>query len=119
MLTDISGSAVFTIVGGATNGGGGVAAVHPGSGFIAARVYADGWLLGFLTVAAYDENGTGGVDGADLAGALGDSFNPGSGSSAAARTDFDCDGAVTVDDLAVLLGVSFTPYSKSASPYAW
>ena len=94
-----TGQVSFTLLGGSTVGGN-------GSGALCARVIADDVQIGTLTIAVYDWDGSRTIDSGDLSGAMGDTFAPGSGSTAKARSDFDCNGTVNSGDLSVLLSVT-------------
>jgi len=96
-VTDGSGSVTIRIVGGANN----TAFGTPGAGFKCATVYADGVNLGTINVGAFDENGAGGVNPADISVYLGDAFGAYVG-----RSDFNCTNSINPADLAVLLGAS-------------
>jgi hypothetical protein len=108
-LTDATGTATFRVVGFAVNPGGGVFnAPAPGYGANGASVKADGVPLGTLTVSAFDENGTSGVNTVDIALFLNDrfSFNPGNAvATERGRSDFDGNGLINPVDLALILGV--------------
>ena len=106
-VTDANGTVTFTIVGAANNSTGnapgyagrGLCQGAPGTG--CAKIYADGVLVGVSLVAAYDQNLSGGVNPADIALWLGDSFAGYHG-----RSDFDGDDALTPADLSRLLQVA-------------
>lgn len=99
-VTDGAGSLVMRIVGGARN----VASGTPGEGFKCATVYADGVNLGNVNVGAFDENGGGGVNPADISLWLPDSFAfP---TTYVGRSDFNCSNTINPSDLSSLLGVS-------------
>ena len=106
-LTDATGTATFRVVGFALNPGGGVFnAPAPGYGANGASVAADGVPLGSLTVGAFDENGTSGVNTVDIALFLNDrfSFNPGNAvATERGRSDYDGNQAINPVDLALLL----------------
>jgi len=106
--TNVSGVATFNIIGGAQNAGN-----SPGRGAGGAKVFADGVLLGTVTVEAFDEDGLGGVAGNDLSAWLGDKFA--SGAPYFGRSDFDCNGAIGGNDLSVWLGVKFATNSTSSA----
>jgi hypothetical protein len=97
-VTNGVGSVVLRIVGGARN----TASGSPASPFKCATVYADGVNLGTINVGAFDENGSGGVNPADIAVWLPDSFD----GDFEGRSDFNCTGTVNPADLALLLGAS-------------
>ena len=97
-VTDGAGTVTLRIVGGARN----TAAGSPAAGFQCATVFADGVNMGNINVGAYDENGGTGVNPADIAVWLPDSFDV----DFEGRSDFNCSGTVNPADLASLLGVS-------------
>jgi len=97
-VTDGAGTVVLRIVGGARN----IASGSPASPFKCATVYADGVNLGNINVGAYDENGAGGVNPADISVWLPDSFD----ADYVGRSDFNCTNTVNPADLSLLLGVS-------------
>ncbi len=97
--TDAMGTATMRIVGGAANN----AAGSPAAGARCARIYADGVLLGSVNVGAFDQNGGGGLNVADVSVWLSDAFDD----DLEGRSDFDCSGSVTPADLAVLTSVTF------------
>jgi len=111
-VTDGSGSVVLRIVGGARN----TAFGTPGAGFKCATVYADGVNLGNMNVGAYDENGSGGVNPADISVFLPDSFRfP---TFYVGRSDFNCTQNINPADLSLILGVSLGAASfNSCSAY--
>jgi hypothetical protein len=109
-VTDGTGTVTMCIVGGARN-----AASHaPGAGYQCATVYADGVNMGGINVAAFDQNGAGGVNPADISVWLSDAFDfPG---VYVGRSDFNCSHSINPTDLAMLLqasldGASFTSCS--------
>jgi hypothetical protein len=107
-VTDGTGSVVLRIVGGARN----LAAHTPGAGFKCATVYADGVNLGNINVGAYDENGGGGVNPADISLWLPDSFDfP---ATYRGRSDFNCSNTINPTDLALLLGASLGAASTAS-----
>jgi len=114
-ISDASGVATFTIVGGANNAAGN-APGYTGTSLCStqqtlgcAKVYADGILVGVVAVAAYDQNLSGGVNPADISAWLGDAFGDFHG-----RSDFDGDGALTPSDLSRLLQVALAAGSTSS-----
>lgn len=117
-VTDANGIATFHLVGSALNPGGGtLGAPAPGFGANGARVLANGVMLGSLTVAAFDQDGEMGVNGADLARFLNDrfSFDPGTpATTLRGRSDYNADGKVDVLDLAMLLRARFAGGSSES-----
>lgn len=111
-VTDGSGSIVMKIVGGARN----TASHTPGSPFKCATVYADGVNMGKINVGAYDENGAGGVNPADISVWLPDSFDyP---ATYRGRSDFNCTQSINPADLSLLLATSLGGASfNSCSAY--
>jgi hypothetical protein len=94
-FTDGSGVATFTIIGNA------LTAIPAGSPLNAVKIFADGVLLSSPNAAAFDLNGTSGVNGIDLSSWLGDfggGLNP-------PRSDYNGDATVSGLDLSVWLGV--------------
>jgi hypothetical protein len=108
-LTDATGTIVFRVMGGAQNTG-----AAPGNLSPCARVFADGVLIkdavttggtGNVKVAAYDENGVGGVTPLDLSAWVGDFFA--AGAPYLVRSDFDGNGALSPLDLSNQVAVFF------------
>jgi hypothetical protein len=97
-VTNGAGAVVLRIVGGARN----TASGSPAAGFKCATVYADGVNLGTINVGAYDENGAGGVNPADISLFLPDSFD----GDYEGRSDFNCSQTVNPADLSLLIGTS-------------
>lgn len=97
-VTDGTGTVTLRIVGGARNTSSG----SPAEGFKCATVFADGVNLGTINVGAFDQNGAGGVNPADVSVWLPDSFDP----DFEGRSDFNCSNTVNPADLSLLLGVS-------------
>jgi len=64
-----------------------------------------------VTVATFDQNGMGGVDGADIVAWLGDRFD----ADYEGRPDFNFDGQVDARDVVALLGVRFGSGSYASS----
>jgi hypothetical protein len=104
-LTDGAGVATFAVVG----GGYGVAGAAHAAG--AGKVWADGVLLGNTGVGQYDQNGVGGVGGADLSRWLAD-FVAGTNPD---RSDFNGVGGVGGADLSLWLAVFVAGASNSSS----
>ena len=111
-VSDGAGSVVLRVVGGARN----TAAHTVGAGFKCATVYADGVNLGTINVAAFDENGAGGVNPADISVWLPDSFDyP---ATYRGRSDYNCTNSINPADLSLLLGASLGGASfNSCSAY--
>ena len=82
-------------------------------------VIADNVQIGTLTIAVYDWDGSRTIDSGDLSGAMGDTFAPGSGSTAKARSDFDCNGTVNSGDLSALLSVTLGPFVNGPASFGW
>lgn len=113
-LTNGSGVATFRITGAAQNAG-----ESPGVGAGGAKVYADGVLLGTVTVLAYDQDGAGGVGANDLAAWIGDILgNPAPPGPYVGRSDYDCSGGLGANDLSEWLTLKFLGGSfTSGAPY--
>ena len=94
-LTDANGSAVFTILGGSN--GTGHATTLLGGG----KIFANGPLLGEITVSAFDLDGAAGMGANDLAAWLKD-FGLG---QPFGRSDYDCSGSLGANDLSLWLKV--------------
>jgi len=92
-VTDASGSAPFTLLGG-SNGAGNATGYA-----LSGRVLVGGTLLGNMTVSAYDLDGSGGVGANDLSAWLGD-FGSG---LPYGRSDYDCSGGIGANDLSLWL----------------
>jgi len=108
-MTGQDGVAHFCIVGSAHNAGG-----APGADAPCAVIYADGVLLGTVKVAAFDENGRGGVNPIDVSAWVGDLFA--AGGKYIARSDFNGDGVVNGLDLASMAQVYFDARSIESAP---
>jgi hypothetical protein len=104
-LTNGSGVATLAVV------GGGLAAAGPAHAAGAAKVWADGVLLGPLSVGTYDENGAAGVGGADLSRFLAD-FVAGTHPD---RSDFNGAAGVGGADLSLWLAVFVSGASNTSS----
>jgi hypothetical protein len=101
--TNASGIATFTIIGGAINNPPPGGLPQPaGVGAGCATVTADGVNFGNLTVAAADQNDTGGVNVIDTGDYNNDRFNAYRG-----RSDFDGNGVVNVLDTSTFLNIRF------------
>jgi hypothetical protein len=91
-----SGVAFFSIIGNSNNITGTIA----GTTTACAKVYADGILVTTVKVASYDQDGTGGIGGADLFLFFQDqSILPGPSPAPSTRSDYDGDGTVGGADL--------------------
>lgn len=106
--TDMSGTVSMRLVGGATNSG----SHSVGAGYDCAKVYADGVYLRSVNVAAFDENGSGGVGPADVAQWFQDVFD--AQNTYRSRSDFDCSQTITPADLAMLLSAGLNQGSTSS-----
>jgi hypothetical protein len=100
-----TGVVVFHLSGYALNPGGGIpGSPAPGFGPGGAKVFANGCLLGTVSVAAFDQNGIGGSNAVDLSLFLNDRF---SGMALPSldrgRSDYNGDGVVNVVDLSLWL----------------
>jgi hypothetical protein len=111
-LTNVSGIATFTIVGGGLHPGG----IFPGPGAGCVSIYAGGdVLVGTATAVLYDPNGAlpgagnNGVNIGDLGGWLADL----GGGVYRGRADFDQDGTITIGDLATWLQAAGAGTSSS------
>ena len=104
-LSDVTGTATFTIV------GGGPAVASPAHALGCAKVYADGVLLGSIGVGTYDEDGAAGVGGADLS-RWGSDFVGGTNPD---RSDFDGSGAVGGGDLSLWASVFVAGKSNASA----
>jgi hypothetical protein len=104
-LTNASGVATMRIVGRSTSGA--------FSTFLSGKVYADGVLLGSITVSSYDLDGASGVGGNDLSLLATDYF----AGNLAERSDLDFSGGIGGNDLSLLATGYFAGGSAvSATP---
>lgn len=94
-LTGLDGSVTFTIVGRADH-------ARPDAGRASLNLYADGFVLGTIPVAAIDQDGNG-LSGADNSLWQADFFSP----FYMERSDFDGDGVLSGRDLSLWLSVFF------------
>jgi hypothetical protein len=106
--TNGSGVATFDIVGGSCNSGN-----LSGSGANCGRIFADGVLLGSVTVAAFDQDGVGGVTLSDLS-AWGGDFLSG---TYYGRSDYNGDGTLSLSDLSIWGGVFLAANSSASGAY--
>jgi hypothetical protein len=110
--TDGTGTLTLTLVGAGNN----ALSFSPAAPFMCAIIYADGVNLGTVNVGAYDQNGAGGVNPADISVWLADSFD----GDIEGRSDFNCSNSVNPADLSLLLGVSLGSGSAaSCSSYCF
>lgn len=93
-FTDPTGAVVFTVVGATNNTG-----ASAGAGLGGCKVYADGVLLGSMTVASLDQDGGGGTGANDLSLWLTDTGSLGY----FGRSDYDYSGDLGANDLSVWL----------------
>ena len=108
--TDANGTIVFRIVGAASAASGG-----PAGGFKCGMVRA-GDAYTTINVAAYDLNGGGGTNAADLSLWLTDNFD----SDDEGRSDFNCSNTIGAADFSILLqGVFSGGSSQSASSFCF
>jgi hypothetical protein len=98
-LTDAAGVASFTVIGSGIAG--------PPSPANALRIYADGVLLGFVSVAVLDRDGAGGLSGTDLA-QWGADFVSGTNPP---RADLDGNGTVSGTDLSLFAAAYFSGHN--------
>jgi hypothetical protein len=106
--TDAAGIVRVSIVGGAAN----IAPHTPGAGFGCANVYGGTVLLGTVNVGAFDQNGGGGVNPADIAAWLTDVFDS---PTYRGRSDFNCSNSISPADLSLLLLVALGSGSTSSA----
>ena len=112
LYTDYTGPTGLIGKGAASNDGGGA----PGAGFKCATVFAGDENLGTINVGAFDQNGFGGVNPADISVWIRDAFAfP---SAFYGRSDFNCTRTINPADLTLLLQTSFGSGStRSALAY--
>ena len=107
-FTGPDGRVTFRVVGCANNLGASPGAVAPG-----VDVYADGVFLRTISAAVLDQDGGGGLDGADLSLFLADYFS----GQPFSRSDFDGDGTLSGNDLSVWHAAFFAGGSaRSGTP---
>jgi len=97
-VTDGTGTVTMRIIGGARNTSSGA----PAEGFQCATVFADGVNMRQINVGAFDENGSGGVNPADVSVYLADQFD----GDFEGRSDFNATNTLNPADLSILLGVT-------------
>jgi hypothetical protein len=115
-LTSTDADGYITIrLGGASNNTGaspGYSGAACGGGCVTVRIHAE--PIGTLSVGAFDQNGGGGVNPADISLWLSDAFAP----QYVARSDYDFSNRIGPADLALLLQVSLDGNSvTSGNPY--
>lgn len=109
-LTNGSGVATFSIVGGVT------ASRTPVAASNCAKIFADGVLLSNVSVNAFDQDGVAGVALADLALWAGDFYS----ALNQRRSDYDCNASVALPDLSIwAVDYYSTNSAASGSGYAW
>ena len=109
--TDASGQAVFRIAGGGklTTPG------SPGAGIGCATIAAGTMTLGNVTVSAFDLNGVGGVNPADLSLFLNDSFAYAASATYVGRSDYNCTNSINPADFSMLIATSIGFGSTSSA----
>jgi len=113
-ITDALGIARFRIVGAASNPTGHA----PGASTACARVTADGILLGTMSVGAFDQDGSSGVNPTDASICFSDSLDFFMNGSYVGRSDYNNSGTINPVDISILLGVSLRRESlASAAAY--
>ena len=84
-----------------------------------AAVYADGMLLGNVTVSAFDVNGLGSPDGAvnsaDVALVMAEALKVGLGGTPRARDDYNNSGTVNSQDVAVSISMALQQATGTGS----
>jgi len=113
--TDASGTTRMRITGGARN----MVPHTPGAGFQCGVVRADGVELGAINVAAFDENGVGGANPADLSLYFSDAQDYMSEAGIyRGRSDFNCSHSLNPADQSLLMSIIFRGRSvNSCSTY--
>jgi hypothetical protein len=108
--SDVNGYVTLRVAGGSNNTGAspGYSGAACGGGCVTIRIHAA--PVGTLSVAAFDQNGSGGVNPADISVWLVDAF----ASQYFARSDFDFSNSVGPADLALLLQVSLDGNSATS-----
>ena len=113
-ITGADGAVRMTVI------GGGFPTPHPGYATPpdcnaryggCARVYADGVLLGYMSVGLYDEDGVNGLNPVDVSMWLADALH----TPYSARSDLDFDGTVAPPDLSLWLSAFFGNGSRSSA----
>lgn len=105
LTSDALGQVTFIVVGGAQNSGNTAGATTG-----CARVIADGVNLGSIGVAAFDQNGAGGLSPSDIGALVGDLFG-----GFKSRSDLNCSGDLSPADIGTLVSQLFGPYSTALS----
>lgn len=100
LTADEQGRATFILVGGARNQAG----ESPTSLGGCARVRADGVILGIISVAAFDQNGSSGLTPADIGALVTDLFS----SQIRSRSDLSCSNDISPADLSLLVAQLFS-----------
>lgn len=127
IVTNAAGQAVFRVQGAATGAPTTNNTTSPGidDGTPCATAYADGVILGYLVVTAYDLNGAGSpasaVNSADASLALGESNKVALGAMPRARTDLNFSGSITAADASIIMkaanDAALGTGSRNTGPY--
>jgi len=105
MTTDSQGQVTFIVVGGAQNTGN-----TAGPTIGCARVIAGGSNLGRVAVAAFDQNGTGGLSPSDIGALVADLLG-----GFKSRSDLNCTNDLSPSDLGALVSQLFGAYHQPLS----
>lgn len=103
LTSDALGQVTFIVVGGAQNTGNTAGATTG-----CARVIADGVNLGSVAVAAFDQNGAGGLSPSDIGALVGDLFG-----GFKSRSDLNCSNDLSPADIGALVSQLFGVYSNA------